>query len=122
MFAYDGEQKTWSPVKASGEIPSARHFHTCVGLGSRIILYGGYDGSQWTNDLFSFDPRKWMHRPPGFMCTLTRHPLLAVTLTWKREKPPAGPSPSARASHHAVVLDATRMAMFAGMVPHLRVP
>lgn len=56
MFRFDAESKTWTGVTPGGDVPSARHFHTCIGLGKRIVLFGGYDGSRWTSDLFAFDP------------------------------------------------------------------
>lgn len=106
MFRFDAAASTWSNVVPVGDVPSARHFHTCIGLGPRLILFGGYDGSRWVNDLYSFDP---------------------VTVSWKREVPLPGPvgAPAPRASHHAVAIDGTRMAVFAGFdgeraPPHAR--
>jgi len=55
LCRYDADRRSWTPVTVRGEVPSARHFHTCVGVGRRLIVFGGYDGARWTDDLYSFD-------------------------------------------------------------------
>lgn len=75
MFKYDAEARTWSSVHVNGDIPSARHFHSCIGLGNRIILFGGYDGSRWTNDLYSFEP--------GTLCIVLDARCLLVSPSWQ---------------------------------------
>jgi len=44
----DPEKMQWSKVRSSGMLPSARMGHTCVLLGNRLVLFGGwgYGGCQ----------------------------------------------------------------------------
>jgi hypothetical protein len=46
------DARTWTELRPSGDAPSARHFHTCVGVGRLLVLFGGYDGARWTDDLY----------------------------------------------------------------------
>lgn len=93
LFRYDAERRTWSSIAPVGDVIAPRHFHTCCGVGRRLVVFGGYDGARWTSDLYTFD---------------------TVTHRWSREVPVSPVNPDPRASHHAVALDARRMALFAG--------
>ncbi|KKK13350.1 hypothetical protein AOCH_005518 [Aspergillus ochraceoroseus] len=40
-----------------GQIPPARTNHTIVGFNDKLYLFGGTNGLQWFNDVWSYDPR-----------------------------------------------------------------
>ncbi|KAL8704230.1 MAG: hypothetical protein Q9201_002607 [Fulgogasparrea decipioides] len=40
-----------------GEIPPARTNHTIVSWNEKLYLFGGTNGTQWFNDVWSYDPR-----------------------------------------------------------------
>ncbi|KAI9781359.1 MAG: Negative regulator of mitotic exit [Peltula sp. TS41687] len=44
-----------------GQIPLARTNHTMVTYADKLFLFGGTDGTQWFNDVWTYDPRtnKW---------------------------------------------------------------
>lgn len=46
---------TWAATSTSGPVPSPRHGHTAIWTGSKMIVWGGYDGSE-TNDGGIYDP------------------------------------------------------------------
>ncbi|KAL8827035.1 MAG: hypothetical protein Q9191_003432 [Dirinaria sp. TL-2023a] len=41
-----------------GQIPPARTNHTIVSWNDKLYLFGGTNGTQWFNDVWSFDPRQ----------------------------------------------------------------
>ncbi|KAF9886087.1 Negative regulator of mitotic exit [Aspergillus nanangensis] len=41
----------------SGQIPPARTNHTIVSFNDKLYLFGGTNGVQWFNDVWSYDPR-----------------------------------------------------------------
>jgi hypothetical protein len=41
---------TWLQPSVRGAVPAPRESHTAIGLGSRILLFGGYDGQTRFND------------------------------------------------------------------------
>ncbi len=47
----------WEKVEAVGDIPSSRGYHSVVFLPdeNRVLLFGGFDGGTYFNDMFSFD-------------------------------------------------------------------
>ena len=60
LARYDADERVWTEPAAlavSGDAPNARHFHTCVGIGRLLVLFGGYVGarSAWTDDLYTFN-------------------------------------------------------------------
>ena len=42
-------------VPAAGTPPGARESHTLTTVGSRVFVFGGFDGSRVLNDLYAFD-------------------------------------------------------------------
>ncbi|KAL8638736.1 MAG: hypothetical protein Q9228_004135, partial [Teloschistes exilis] len=40
-----------------GQVPPARTNHTVVSLNDKLYLFGGTNGTQWFNDVWSYDPR-----------------------------------------------------------------
>jgi hypothetical protein len=72
--------------------PSARHYHSMLWDGQRVIMFGGYDGTK-KNDLWWYDP-------------------VANTWTQKIAQSVAG-SPPARYDH-SMVWDGSRVIMFGG--------
>jgi hypothetical protein len=77
----------WQPLTVGGAGPAPRSRHTAVydRLRDRVIVFGGYDGAEYKNDVWALD----LDGPP----------------TWSRLEPAAGPSPR---GWHAAVFDATR--------------
>lgn len=71
----------WKEVLGDGERPCARHSHSMLAYGSKVFVFGGYNGERALGDLYSFDVQ---------------------TCMWKLEKT-AGRSPHARFSHSMFV-------------------
>ncbi|MCU0479113.1 MAG: hypothetical protein MUE92_10305, partial [Chloroflexi bacterium] len=60
-------QGVWGRMGAPGA-PAARHWHTAVWTGSRMIVWGGYaSGAGWLNSGGTFDPEanSWAPMPTG---------------------------------------------------------
>lgn len=53
--AYDPATDTWRPVAGLGA-PRGRVGHVAVWTGSRMIVWGGYDGAVWLDDGGLYDP------------------------------------------------------------------
>jgi hypothetical protein len=53
--AYDPTNHSWSPVSQTGA-PSARHSHDAVWTGSKMIVWGGYDGTAEASGGGIYDP------------------------------------------------------------------
>jgi N-acetylneuraminic acid mutarotase len=56
-WSYDPKTNTWTELSPAGSVPPARDGHTMVyaeyeGL---IFLFGGYNGTDWLNDLWVYD-------------------------------------------------------------------
>jgi N-acetylneuraminic acid mutarotase len=56
---YDPVLDTWTPL-VSGGAPSPRTKHTAIWDGSEVLVWGGYDGSSFLNDTWSYTPAKVM--------------------------------------------------------------
>lgn len=83
LWVWADEEKDWLVIPQHSQ-PPARHSHAAVELNGRMYVLFGQDGSgNFFEDLWSYDP---------------------VNNTWD-EITPAGPSPTARAGHSAVVID-----------------
>ena len=54
---FDPATNSWSAIASSGA-PSRRYFHSAIWTGSRMIVWGGFDGptSTYLNDGASYDP------------------------------------------------------------------
>jgi N-acetylneuraminic acid mutarotase len=57
-WAYDPAAGTWTDLKPTGDLPSDRAYHAMVyDRGTdRVILFGGFDGAQYVNDVWEYDP------------------------------------------------------------------
>lgn len=56
MYSYDFERNVWEEVQVIGtERPGCRENNGLVSLDNYIILWGGYSGEIWLNDLWRFD-------------------------------------------------------------------
>jgi hypothetical protein len=45
----------WAVPNASGPAPSPRHSHASIVIGTKIYIYGGSNGTQVFDDVYSFD-------------------------------------------------------------------
>ncbi|KAG5246736.1 Met-10++ family protein [Salix suchowensis] len=45
----------WKEVSSDGEQPCARHSHSMLAYGSKVFVFGGYNGEKALGDLYSFD-------------------------------------------------------------------
>lgn len=66
FYCYDFEENNWSTVEVLGDKPSQRENNGVVVSNNpdgskKMLLFGGYSGSEWLNDLWSFDfgSRQW---------------------------------------------------------------
>jgi hypothetical protein len=57
-YKYNPATNQWQGTVSTAGAPSARSFHTAVWTGSRMIIWGGYDGSQRVNTGGLYDPSK----------------------------------------------------------------
>ncbi|MSP26319.1 MAG: hypothetical protein EXR75_14415 [Myxococcales bacterium] len=55
-YQYSPMSDSWNPLSQIGE-PSARAEHTAVYDGSRVLVFGGFDGSVYLNDGVGYDPK-----------------------------------------------------------------
>jgi hypothetical protein len=54
---YDPTMNTWAPTTTSGSsVPAAREYHTAVWSGSRMVIWGGWDGSKDIDTGGRYDP------------------------------------------------------------------
>jgi hypothetical protein len=93
LWWYEPGSNTWTQKKtgvADGS-PLARGYHSMIWDGTRVIMFGGYDGTN-KNDL-------WWYYP--------------VTNTWEPQTTITGGPPSAR-YNHSMIWDGTRVIMFGG--------
>ncbi|MCX5867426.1 MAG: hypothetical protein NT009_08110 [Proteobacteria bacterium] len=56
---------SWKATDSGLNIPSARDFHTAVWTGSEMIVWGGYDGSQFVKTGGRYDPATDSWMPTG---------------------------------------------------------
>jgi N-acetylneuraminic acid mutarotase len=57
-WAYDPVANTWTDLMPSGDIPSVRTSHSMAydPTSHRVILFGGWDGTNDMNDTYAYDP------------------------------------------------------------------
>ena len=55
MHEYNFDTKLWSPVAATGRVPSIRSCPSWCKEGNRVYVFGGYDGVRRMNDFFACD-------------------------------------------------------------------
>ena len=51
----DEKSKFFKQLKGAGPVPSARESHSSTWIGSRMYVFGGFDGSRVLNDLYAYD-------------------------------------------------------------------
>ncbi|KAK3281607.1 hypothetical protein CYMTET_10602 [Cymbomonas tetramitiformis] len=51
----DNDAACWSSPKVSGQTPTARAYHGAVQIGTKLIVFGGWKGDQFLNDLHVLD-------------------------------------------------------------------
>ncbi len=93
LYYYDPSTNIWSQPSITGSLPSAREDHLAVWdtLGNRMLMFGGWNGSTFFQDLWSFSPstNTWTQLPNN------------TTLPQPRDE-------------HAGVWDGSKMIMFGG--------
>jgi hypothetical protein len=75
------------PETVNGQAPPGLRGHTATLIGSKIFLYGGYDGRGRSNDLYLLDP---------------------VTLTWEHP-PTTDRTPAGRQRHTACLVGSNKV-------------
>jgi N-acetylneuraminic acid mutarotase len=60
---------SWVEIHQTSKVPSQRSLHVSVVLADGIYIFGGYDGTQRTNDLYRYDLEKseWQQISPTNM-------------------------------------------------------
>lgn len=93
LHILDTETMTWSqPETVNGQAPPGLRGHTATLIGSKIFLYGGYDGRGRSNDLYLLDP---------------------VTLTWEHP-PTTDRTPAGRQRHTACLVGSNKLFVLGG--------
>lgn len=136
--AYDAAKKMWKPISTIGA-PTARHSHSAVWTGSKMIVWGGYgesslsaDGALYDPDLDTWKPMSTANQPaprtqhsavwtgsslivwggsPGSQATATGGVYDPVADTWTATSPTGAPTPR---SLHTAVWTGTRMIVWGG--------
>ena len=52
---FDIETSTWTELAPLGMPPSPRVSASAVVVGNKIYFFGGYDGTTWRNDTFTYN-------------------------------------------------------------------
>ena len=65
IFSNDGGRynptgNSWTAVTTSGA-PAGRHLHTAVWTGSEMLVWGGFNGSIYLNDVSSYVPTRVLY-------------------------------------------------------------
>lgn len=55
FFRFSLDTYTWTQIPDKGNKPSARYFHSCVRYQNKLIMFGGYSGSERLSDMYSYD-------------------------------------------------------------------
>lgn len=58
FFVLDLDTFSWAELPCGGgplDVPSPRYFHACAMHGGRMYTFGGYNGSERLNDMYSYD-------------------------------------------------------------------
>ncbi len=68
-WAYDPATNRWTELAPEGVVPSKRGFHAMVydPETARVIMFGGFDGDQYLNDTWAYDPHinEWTELIPA---------------------------------------------------------
>ncbi|MFA5795419.1 MAG: LamG-like jellyroll fold domain-containing protein [Candidatus Brocadiia bacterium] len=86
-------QWTQKIAQGAGGSPSARYGHDMVWDGTRVIMFGGEDGTSFKNDLWWYNP---------------------VSNTWTQKIAHGAPGSPAQRYYQTMVWDGTRVIMFGG--------
>ena len=98
-------------MECRGASPDARENNGVVVRNNKLILFGGYSGSSWLNDMYEFDLGAWRpFRNASFAPPLTARS--AETSEWT-ELSPKGTPPSPRFGYVSAV-HKDRFVLFAG--------
>lgn len=54
---------SWETRSVYGQAPTPRGYHTTVLYDSRIFLFGGYNGSSFSNDVYILDLSSYAYLP-----------------------------------------------------------
>jgi hypothetical protein len=54
---------SWEMKTVYGQAPTPRGYHTTVLYDSRIFLFGGYNGTSFSNDVFILDLASYAYLP-----------------------------------------------------------
>lgn len=49
------ESNAWVQKHATGDAPTARYAHAAVGVGTKLYVYGGTDGSKYFDEFYMLD-------------------------------------------------------------------
>eukprot|EP00457_Paulinella_chromatophora_P002760 gb/GEZN01002765.1/.p1 GENE.gb/GEZN01002765.1/~~gb/GEZN01002765.1/.p1 ORF type:complete len:741 (-),score=48.93 gb/GEZN01002765.1/:38-2260(-) len=111
LLVYDVRNNTWSQPLVAGRAPLDRYSHTCVAVGSQLVLWGGYSMSEhWLNDLHFLDTDfVQSFKPP---IGVTQGGDSSEMLLWYQSKVQGTP-PCPRAAHSATVVG-KKVFFFAG--------
>eukprot|EP01104_Vermistella_antarctica_P015965 TRINITY_DN534_c0_g1_i1.p1 TRINITY_DN534_c0_g1~~TRINITY_DN534_c0_g1_i1.p1 ORF type:complete len:621 (-),score=109.22 TRINITY_DN534_c0_g1_i1:99-1961(-) len=97
VYSLDWEANTWRKFKGNSTSPHSRSGHTVVMYDEKLLVFGGYDGHKYFNDLHQF-------------CTVTHQ--------WTKVIP-KGTAPTRRSGHTATVVE-RRMFIIGGCAPDSR--
>jgi len=94
LWSYNISSNTWVQLNPPNPLPSARAGHTAVYVSSSnsMLVFGGYNGASWLNDLWSYN---------------------ISSNTWSQLNPP-NPLPPGRFGHVAIYDSSNSMFIFGG--------
>lgn len=95
LHVFDITTSTWLKVNAKGTPPSPRYAHSATCVGKRVIIFGGFNGSSYLDDVFVFDTGN-IHNIDWFLKNFQ------VTTTWHNITP-KGKLPVARYAHSSTL-------------------
>ena len=55
VFVFDPATESWFEIEIIQRIPKPRRRHTAVFIASSLIIFGGFDGCKWLNDICILD-------------------------------------------------------------------
>jgi hypothetical protein len=61
----------WSIARVGGTIPSARAYHTMSRFGSILVLFAGFDGQSYLNDVHVLDTESMQWSQPSTSGTIS---------------------------------------------------
>lgn len=128
VFRVSGSNR-WEKKATSGAVPPPLHSHTASVVGSVMYVFGGHDGTQCKNDLYSLNLgilfSLFLSSPSSFFSSFLFSPLstlprfilpflcVADTFAWTKLANVRGNFPAARFSHKAGVMG-TKVYVYGG--------